>query len=170
MEQCVVSYEQSTRNRGIVNLIGLVVFLSPVIYLAEFGAMLTSLNEASFTDQIFIVIILLSAILIILHLIVLSIRDVLLNSKFGVKLYATHLVFTEPNYWRPKSYKIDYKDIVEIHKEYWSGESNVFYVKTRNRKKYYLSSLKDDLAERALDYLSTNLTHVKVIIEGSKNT
>lgn len=72
MEQCVVSYEQSTRNRGIVNLIGLVVFLSPVIYLAEFGAMLTSLNEASFTDQIFIVIILLSAILIILHLIVLQ--------------------------------------------------------------------------------------------------
>jgi hypothetical protein len=141
-----------------------------VIYLAEFAAMLTSLNEATLTAQIFITFIFLSAGLIITHLIVLSIRDVLLSSKFGLNLYETHLVFTEPNNWVNKSYKIDYKDIVEIHKEYWSGESNVFYVKTRNGKVYYFSNLKDELAERALDYLSANLPHIKVLIEGNKNT
>ena len=169
MEQCVISYQQSTINRGLFNLIALIVFLSSATYFAEFKAKLASLKEATLTAQIFVTIFALCMALIITYLLVISIRDVLLNSKFGLKLYETYLVFSEPNNWMNKSYKLDYKDIVEIHKEYW-GESNEFYVKTRGGKRYDFPNLKDESAEHALAYLSNNLKHVKVVIDGSKNT
>ena len=170
MEQCVISYQQSTRNRGLFNLIALIVVLSIATYFAEFEEKLASLKEATLTAQIFVAFIALSMTLIITYLLVISVRDVLLNSKFSLKLYETYLVFSEPNNWMNKSYKLDYKDIVEIHKEYWVGESNEFYVKTRGGKRYDLPNLKDESAEHALDHLSNNLKHVKVVIDGSKNT
>ena len=170
MEHNVVSYSQSTRNRGLVNLIALVVILSIAAYFAEFEDKLSSFKQATLTAQIFVSLIVLSMFSIITYLIIIAIRDVFINSKLSLQLYESHLVFTEPNNWMNKSYKLDYKNIVEIHKEYWNGENNEYYLKTRNGKRFDFPNLNDESSEEALNYLSANLKHVKVLVKGNQNT
>jgi hypothetical protein len=169
MDSGSVSYYQSSRNRGLINFIALTVFLSLVAYFAEYETRLSLLKEASLLAQVIVFSVLIIILLIIVYLIVISIRDIILNDRFGLQLHENYLIFTEPNNWMNKSYKLEYSDITEIHKEY-DSEGNEYYLRSKDGKRYEFPNLNENSAEEALDKLAKHLEHVKVVVVNKPNT
>ncbi len=167
MENDVTSYHQSTRKRGVVTFILLTVifFLAMYFNLAKkLGEELSRLNNAPLAGQILVFSICFIFLFIITSLIVTAIKDIFINAKCGLQLYENHLTYTEPNNWIGKSYKLEYEDIVEIHKEYYGGDSNEYFLISKDGKKYSFPNLSENSTEEALDKLALNLEYVKVVI------
>jgi len=164
-----ISYYQSTRNRGLINFIILLVVLGLAFYFGEFDEKLSRFKSAELLPQSFVLLVVSLCSLFFSILIIVSIKDIIVNGKFGVQFYENNLEYLEANKWMNKSYKLEYKDIIEIRKEYYS-DGNDFFICSNNGKKYQLANLDEDSIEDALKHLESVCEHIKVVVVNKPNT